>query len=179
MESKQLSTVDQRSDVEIIRSIVEMVSGMDVHAKNRKRAVVEARMVYAAILKEAGYSLTYIADTINKDHTTIIHYLKSIRDLSETDNQVRRRYLRCRELFFLEKQPVNLDEPIDYESEIERLKTRIEIMKAENYMLNEELIQLKVSDGNRLLKIFKLIEENTPKGYELIVERKIRKMFDD
>jgi hypothetical protein len=30
-----------------------------------------------------------------------------------------------------------------------------------------------------LIKIFKLIEQNTPKGYELIVERKIRKMFDD
>ena len=179
MKSKQLSTVDQRSDIEVVRNIVEMVTGVNIHAKSRKRTIVEARMVYSAILREAGYSLPFIADTLKKDHTTIIHYLRLVKDLSETDNQVMRRYLRCRELFILEKQPVNLVNPTDYKSEVERLKTRIEIMKAENYMLNEELIQLKVSDGNRLLKIFKLIEENTPKGYELIVERKIRKMLDD
>lgn len=84
-----------------------------------------------------------------------------------------RKYLRCRELFLSEKQPVNLVDDCD------KLRTQIEIMKAENYLLNEELIQLKIADENRLIKIFKLIEENTPKGYELIVERKIRKMFDD
>jgi len=179
MESKQLSTEDQRSDIEVVRNIVEMVTGVNIHAKNRKRTIVEARMIYSAILREAGYSLPFIADTLKKDHTTIIHYLRLVKDLSETDNQVMRRYLRCRELFVLEKQPVNLVNPTDYKAEVDRLKTQIEIMKAENYLLNEELIQLKVSDANRLLKVFKLIEENTPKGHELIVERKIRKMFDD
>lgn len=179
MESKQLSTEDQRSDIEVVRNIVEMVTGVNIHAKNRKRTIVEARMIYSAILREAGYSLPFIADTLKKDHTTIIHYLRLVKDLSETDNQVMRRYLRCRELFVLEKQPVNLVNPTDYKAEVDRLKTQIEIMKAENYLLNEELIQLKVSDTNRLLKVFKLIEENTPKGHELIVERKIRKMFDD
>jgi Bacterial dnaA protein helix-turn-helix len=179
MESKQLYTVDQRSDVDVVRNIVEMVTGVSILAKNRKRSVVEARMIYATLLREAGYSLTHIAETIKKDHTTIIHYIQSLKDLRETDIHMMRKYLRCRELFILEKQPVNLVDEIDYESECDRLKNTIEIMKAENYLLNEEIVQLKVADENRLRKIIKLIEENTPRGYELIVERKIRKMFDD
>lgn len=173
MESKQLSTVDQRNDVDVVRNIVEMVTGVSVLAKNRKRTVVESRMIYSSLLREAGYSLTYIAETLKKDHTTIIHYVQSLKDLRETDMHMMRKYLRCRELFLSEKQPVNLVDDCD------KLRTQIEIMKAENYLLNEELIQLKIADENRLIKIFKLIEENTPKGYELIVERKIRKMFDD
>ena len=175
MESKQ-SYIE---DVESVRKIVEMVTGGSVHAKNRKRTSVEARMIYATLLRDVGYSLKFIGDTLKKDHTTIIHYLRLLQDLKETDIHTTRKYLRCRELFVSKKQPVNLVDEIDYKIECDRLRTKIEIMKAENYMLNEELVQLKVTDENRLLKIFKLIEEHTPKGYELIVERKIRKMFDD
>lgn len=175
MELKQLYTVEPRSDVDMARNIVEMVTGVSVLTKNRKRFVVEARMIYSTILREVGYSLPFIAETLDKDHTTIIHYIQSLKDLKETDVHIMRKYLRCRELFISEKQPVNLSEEID----CERLKMQLEIMKAENYLLNEELVRLKIADETRLIKIFKLIEENTPNGYELIMERKIRKMFDD
>ncbi len=173
MELKQLSIEDQRSDVDVVRSIVEMVTGVSILTKNRKRFVVEARMIYSTLLREAGYSLPFIAETLKKDHTTIIHYIQSLKDLKETDIHMMRKYLRCRELFLSEKQPVNLVDDCD------KLRLEIEIVKAENYLLSEELNQFKISDENRLRKIMKLIDENTPKGYELIVERKIRKMFDD
>jgi len=150
-----------------------MVTGVSILAKNRKRFVVEARMIYSTLLREAGYSLPFIAETLKKDHTTIIHYIQSLKDLKETDIHMMRKYLRCRELFLSEKQPVNLVDDCD------KLRLEIEIVKAENYLLSEELNQFKISDENRLRKIMKLIDENTPKGYELIVERKIRKMFDD
>jgi hypothetical protein len=175
MESKQSYT----EDVEVVRKIVEMVTGGDIQAKNRKRTSVEARMIYATLLRDVGYSLKFIGDTLKKDHTTIVHYLRLFRNLRETDMHVTRKYLRCRELFVSKKQPVNLEDAIDYKVECDRLKTKIEILKAENYMVNEELNYLKVSDEHRLLKIFKVIEENTPKGYEPIVERKIRRMFDE
>ena len=173
MELKQLSIEDQRTDVDVVRNIVEMVTGVSILAKNRKRFVVEARMIYSTLLREAGYSLPFIAETLKKDHTTIIHYIQSLKDLKETDIHMMRKYLRCRELFLSEKQPVNLVDDCD------KLRLEIEIVKAENYLLSEELNQFKIADENRLRKIMKLIDENTPKGYELIVERKIRKMFDD
>jgi hypothetical protein len=143
-----------------------MVTGVSILAKNRKRFVVEARMIYSTLLREAGYSLPFIAETLDKDHTTIIHYVQSLKDLKETDMHTMRKYLRCRELFLSEKQPVNLVDDC-------------ENLRAEIYLLKEELAQLKIADESRLMKIIKLIEENTPVGHELIVERKIRKMFDD
>jgi hypothetical protein len=166
MELKQLSIEDQRTDVDVVRNIVEMVTGVSILAKNRKRFVVEARMIYSTLLREAGYSLPFIAETLDKDHTTIIHYVQSLKDLKETDMHTMRKYLRCRELFLSEKQPVNLVDDC-------------ENLRAEIYLLKEELAQLKIADESRLMKIIKLIEENTPVGHELIVERKIRKMFDD
>jgi hypothetical protein len=166
MELKQLSIEDQRTDVDVVRNIVEMVTGVSILAKNRKRFVVEARMIYSTLLREAGYSLPFIAETLDKDHTTIIHYVQSLKDLKETDMHTMRKYLRCRELFLSEKQPVNLVDDC-------------ENLRAEIYLLKEEIAQLKIADESRLMKIIKLIEENTPVGHELIVERKIRKMFDD
>jgi Bacterial dnaA protein helix-turn-helix len=178
MELKQSSTVDQRSDVYIVRKIVEMVTGTSIMAKDRKRNTVESRMIYATLLREQGYALTYIGDTLGKDHTTILHYLRSLKALTDTDVNTMRKYLRCRELYLIEKQPVNLTQNIDYKTECAKLTTQIDIAKAENYLLTEEIAKLKKSEESRLLKLFKLIEENTPKGNELIVERKIRKMFD-
>ena len=172
MESKQLYTEDPKNDVEIVRRIVEKVTGINLLEKNRKRFVVEARAIYSAILREAGYSFPFIAETLGKDHTTIIHYMKLAEDLKNTDRQMKRKLYRCRELFISEKQPVILSEITDYEDELEKIKMRIELM-------NDELFQLKNSDKIRLSKIIKLIQENTPKGHELIVERKIRQLFDE
>lgn len=172
MESKQLSTEDPRNDVEIVRRIVEQVTGANLLQNSRKRAIVEARVIYATLLRDAGHSFPFIADTLGKDHTTIIHYMKLSKNLKETDRQMKKRLYKCRELFISEKQPVILSELTDYEDELEKLKMKIELM-------NDELVQLKNSDKLRLGKIFKLITDNTPKGYELIVERKIRMLFND
>lgn len=175
--------METMNDFDLVRRIVEMVTGMNIFAKNRKRNVVEARMLYGLLLREIGHSLPAIAESLNKDHTTIIHYVRTMKGLLDTDKEILRRYLKCRELIVSEKQPVNLLSNEDYKIEAMRLKDQLEVLKAENYLLNEEKIeltrQLNVDQSKRLTKIFNLIEDNTPTGYELIVERKIRKMFDD
>lgn len=172
MESKQSYTEDPTNDVNTVRKIVEGVTGVSIFEKNRKRFVVEARVIYSTLLREAGYSFPFIADTLNKDHTTIIHYIKLSKDLKETDRQMKRKLFKCKELFISEKQPVILSEVVDYQDELDKLNMRIELM-------NDELFELKNSDRLRLSKIIKLISENTPKGYELIVERKLIKLFDE
>lgn len=175
--------MEPRNDFELTKSIVEMVTGVQIFAKNRKRTVVEARMICGVLLRELGHSLTQTGEFMDKDHTTIIHYERTLKGLLETDKRILKWYLRCREILVSEKQLVNLDEPIDYKAEVFRLKSQVELLKAENYMLNEErneiIRQTSVSEDKRFLKIFKLIEEHTPVGRELIIERKIRKMFDD
>ncbi len=176
MELKQPYTTEKTNDYEHVKRVVEMVMGVNVITKNRKRHEVEARMVYSSMLRDMGYSLTQIGGVLKKDHTTVIHYLRKLKELTDIDKSLLKKYLKCKELLMLDEEPVNLNQEID------QLKKQIEILKMENYILSEERQELAKqlsTDENRLLKVFKLIEENTKPGYELIVERKIRKMFDD
>lgn len=160
-----------------------MVMGIDIFTKNRKRYVVESRMVFTSILRDMGYSLKEIGRTLKKDHTTIIHYERKLKNLLDVDKSLLKKYLKCRELLTLKEQPVNLLSESDLVSEVYRLNNLVEILEKEKDIISEEkkelINQMKVDESKRLLKVFKLIEQNTPKGHELIVERKIRKMFDD
>lgn len=166
----------EMNDFELVRKSVEMVMSVDIFTKNRKRRVVEARMLCGLLMRELSYSLKQIGEYLKKDHTTVIHYERTMKNLIDTDVNVLKIYLRCKELIDSQKQPVNLSDP---KHEVLKLRSQLETLKAENMLLSEQLDEIKLSDGARFAKIFKLIEENTPSGYELIVERKIRKMFDD
>lgn len=174
---QQFITVQKKpSEQDHAQRVVEMVMGVRVGDKNRKRQVVEARMMFSSMLRDMGYSLKEIGTVLKKDHTTIIHYLRKLRELTEVDRSLFKKYIKCRELLMLNEEPVNLEE------ELERLRKQVELLKMENYILSEEKTELTKqlsSDEKRLQKIFKLIEENTQHGYEGIVERKIRKMFDE
>lgn len=174
---------NKMNEVDSVRKVVEIVMGVDIFTKNRKRYVVESRMVFASILRDMGYSLKEIGKTLNKDHTTIIHYERKLKDLTSIDRSLLKKYLKCRELLTLKEQPVNLLSETDLIGELNRLTNIIEVLNEEKKMLLDEkkelLEQMCVDEDKRLIKIFRLIEENTPRGYELIVERKIRKMFDD
>jgi len=166
----------EMNDFELVRKSVEMVMGVDIFTKNRKRMVVESRMMYGLIMRELGYSLNQIGDYLKKDHTTIIHYQRTMNNLIDTDVNVLKTYLRCKELIDSQKQPVNLSDP---KHEVLKLRIQLDTLRAENISLIEELDEIKVSNHERIAKILKLMEDNTPVGHELILERKIRKMFDD
>jgi DNA-binding transcriptional MerR regulator len=175
--------LNKMNEIESVKRVVEMVMGIDIFTKNRKRYVVESRMVFSTILRDMGYSLKEIGRILKKDHTTIIHYERKLKALLDVDKSLLKKYLKCRELLTLKEQPVNLLSQTDLVGEVYRLNNLVEILEKEKEILADEkkelINQFKVDDGKRLIKIFKLIEQNTPKGYELIVERKIRKMFDD
>jgi len=50
-------------------------------SRNRKRNIVERRMVIAHVLRNrVGLTLTQAGNCINKDHATIIHYNKAIEN---------------------------------------------------------------------------------------------------
>lgn len=175
--------MEQRNDFEFVHQVVEMVTGYKIFATNRKRKTVESRMLFSLLMIELGYPLTHVGEYLGKDHTTIIHYKRVMRNLLDTDTLMLRRYLKCKEIIVSEKQPLILISDTDYKTETQRLQSKIEILKAENYLLNEEknelIRQINVAEERRFVKIFNLIADNTPIGHELIVERKIRKMFDD
>lgn len=49
---------------------------INVTDKSKKRKYVYLRAIIAKRLRDKGLSLTYIGNELDKDHTTIIHYLK-------------------------------------------------------------------------------------------------------
>jgi chromosomal replication initiation ATPase DnaA len=58
-------------------------------SSSRKSEIVDARHVYALVLRELGFTLKFIAKKLNrKDHSTIINLLKQ-RSLSMPENKRR------------------------------------------------------------------------------------------
>jgi hypothetical protein len=182
MESTQKFTEEKKNDIDSLKSIVEMVMSVDLMETNRKRCIVEARMIYAYILREMNYSLNRIGMSLKKDHTTIIHYISSIRKLLEIDNELLRRYHKCRDMFMQDRDPSFIVKREDLSSEVFRLGSKMEILMIENGNLQKEIKRLKEeskSSDKRLNRVFKFIDEHTPIGHEFIIERKIIKMFDE
>jgi hypothetical protein len=182
MELKQKYTEETRSDIDVLKDIVEMVMSVDLMATNRKRCVVEARMMYTGILRECNYSLNRIGMSLKKDHTTIIHYLSSLRKLLDVDIELRRKYIKCMEIFMNERDPLTATNKETLTVEVLKLNTKLDILtKEKNNLLNEikkMKEEIKPMD-KRLGNIMKLIDENTKVGHEFIIERKIRKLFDE
>lgn len=71
---------------EKIKQIVSNSLGLDIMKETRVREYVYARYIYAKIMRDKGFSLAYIGDTINKDHATIIHALKQFELLKNYDD---------------------------------------------------------------------------------------------
>lgn len=172
-----------RNDFEFVQQVVEMVMGYKIFSNNRKRKVVETRMMFSLIMIELNYPLTQIGEFMDRDHTTVIHHRRTMRGLLETDSEVLKKYLRCKEIIISEKQDVNLEVNDNDKLKALALQNQIEMMKSEYQTLKEEnkelLSKIQLMDDKRFLNIFKAIKDNTPIGHELIIERKIRKLLDD
>lgn len=51
----------------------------ELRSKSRKQDLVEQRVEAARLLKASGQTLEQIADTLNRDHSTIVYYLNHYR----------------------------------------------------------------------------------------------------
>lgn len=171
------------NEIESARKVVEMVMGVDILKKSRKRQIVEARMVFSLILREKGFTYKTIGRVFGKDHTTIIHYIHNVSKLLDVDELLMKKYLKCRDVLIVNEHGVNLFSESKTADEIKRLTIVADVLKKENHLLtkeNEELKkELELGETKRLLNIFKLIKKHTPIGNEFLMERKIRKMLDE
>jgi hypothetical protein len=163
-------------DPEMLRlqEIISKRFSVDMNSPTRKRDYVNARLVYSAILRERGCTFESIAKSIDKDHATVIHYIRNSAFIFKQDKFLNKKFHDCREIFFKTIDPDTLPEiNIPNKTEVEELKEHIEI-------LNQEIKNLvsKLNTHKRLSKIINLIEERTHYGKEEIVEKKIREMFN-
>lgn len=86
--------------MKILQNILESVqkeTGVDlIRNKSRKRHIVDAKRIYGYIARSVTrYSLNEIAMFINKDHATILHYVRTAGDFIATDKDFEALYYRC------------------------------------------------------------------------------------
>ena len=156
-------------DPEMIRlqSIVSKRFSVDMNENTRKRDHVNARLVYAMILRERGCTFESIAQSIDKNHATIIHYVRTLPFILKQDKFLSKKYNDCREIFFKTIDPDTLPEiKVPDMTEADELKNQIKNLTSQ------------LENKRRLNKIINLIEERTHYGKEELIERKIREMFN-
>ena len=78
-----------------LRQAVNSVFGVNILDKCRKRNYVDARMVYAKILRDERTPYQVIGQSLLKNHASIVYYIKSIDWLLEHDKLLRRKYRHC------------------------------------------------------------------------------------
>ena len=136
MESKQNYFMEERKKIENIRNIVEMVTGERILSVTRYRGEVEARMIFASLLKDAGMHPGSIALSMKKSRYSADYYLSKINDLLELDSNFRSLYLKCKEMVVMNK---FREEPVDSYNIVGRLVQENEALKQELRLLKDRM----------------------------------------
>jgi hypothetical protein len=111
--------------IEKFKKIIELETGVNVEIVSRKKGFVEARAIYYKLLRDiSNMTLQAIGDTVNRDHATILHSLKSVDDWMKYDAALALKYKNI--LYAID----NLDET-DFNS-----------VRYENMMLNLKIVEL-------------------------------------
>lgn len=82
-------------EIKRIVSKVSYVDTKDIVSKNRKQKFFFARMLCAVLLRECNYSLCNIGAAINRDHATVIYYLKQHETELEYNADYRRMFKKA------------------------------------------------------------------------------------
>jgi hypothetical protein len=78
---------------ERFKKIIELETGINVDVISRKRNFVEVRALYYKLLRDVlGMTLQSIADTVNKDHATVLHSINNFDIWSSYSEDLRTYY---------------------------------------------------------------------------------------
>jgi len=160
--------------MEKLKEIVSQVFGTDINIKTRKRNNVEARMIFARILREDGNTFESIGKAINKDHSTIVYYVNQASNLIKQSIELSDKHLECKSCYIN-----NLDVVLP-QMKYDELKSEVvELKFLCNRLATERNEIIKVQEKyNRIKKIINLVAERTHVGKEEFIERKINEMFN-
>ena len=75
-----------------ILNTIQKVTGVDITTKTRKYEFIEARMIYYKLLRDRGYSLQEIGDTLDKNHATVLHGINVFNDIKDYDKDLMKKY---------------------------------------------------------------------------------------
>jgi hypothetical protein len=176
MELEKQKKIEQK--INILRALIETNLGVDVKEdRSRKRHVVDARLIYANILRQEGLGCTQIARSLRKDHATILHYFRVFNTYIGTDLILKDTYQKITDIFEEEVNSNPLVDENDLKKELYVLRSKIKSLTSANRILNSKLRQKKRTE-ERLQDIFSLIEERTKEGSENEILNKLTRFYN-
>ena len=115
-----------------------------LYSKSRKRDLVEKRMSIMYVLrKSVGMTLHTIAESLNKNHATVIHAVKTIEDFIKVYPHIRMHCELAEEALLNHKENLIEYFKTPILSEIERNKQLVDILLDNNDKLKLKIKQLK------------------------------------
>lgn len=178
MESNQKFTMENKlnlmiSEIDELKGIIKKNLNVDVMQRRRHRENVDARMIYSKILRDRGYTLKFISDSLKKDHTTIIHYLDIADDIFDQYPPIRDNFNLCRAEFLNGKSDLMDPKVSVIKVRLEKLDEEIrEMASVKQSLIGKEYKYKRLSD------IINLIDKRTRPGQERNIEKRINEMFN-
>lgn len=170
------------SEMKSLKEIVNKVFEVDIMKKYRYRKFVDARMVFAKILRDRGYTITSIGRFIKKDHTTILHYNVNFDIIINQDAKLRDRYSVCLNSFLQDREPIvqSFTDKQLY-NEVRKLNEQIVNLNGqiERISNDKESLSKMLSRKTRFDEVLNVMDEKTPLGREQLVIDRVKRMFND
>lgn len=148
---------------ERFKKIIALETGIDVDIVSRKRNFVEVRALYYKMLRDIlGMTLHSIADTVDKDHATILHSLNNFDNWSSYSEDLRRHYTNVMHMIY--HYEYNCMEDI----ELNKLKYNNILLDFKVKELTDHISEMKKPTNNRF---YELMDKIPYDKEELMYER--------
>jgi len=139
----------------IIKRIVEEFYSLDITTKTRERNYVEARAMYYKIVRDnTKLSLEVIGKSVNRNHATVLHGIKTLSNWIDTEIIIKARYLLLKDQIEEIKSIAsnrNLIKEVDQDLLLEytNLNRRHQEVLKENISLAKDLNKLREEHSKR------------------------------
>lgn len=165
-----------------IQELIELVNETcecDIMKGGRLRKDVDGRMIFSQVLYGKGMNKSAIGRILNKNHATVVYYIKKLEGYLKHDEIMRNRYHYVSHIY----SPVNSTphyykyNRMDLMEEIRKVSEKLERVSQDNIDMRKSIYDNKRKDI-RLSTLYKLVRERTPLGKEQEVERKLRHIYN-
>ncbi len=177
-QTKETKETQNSVRMNALKDIIKYHLGVDVvKDKSRKKEKVEARMMFSYIMNEKGYGPSEIGRFLIKDHTSVIHYLKTFEWYLKTDKALSEDYAVVRKSFINDLGHIFEFTNSELTKEIFILQSKINELYSERKRMKES-IKSSYNTTGRLENIFRLIQERTPMGKEDDILKKLNHFYN-
>lgn len=165
------------NEMENLLEVLNLITGLDIKRKVRKREYVNARMVFIYILRSKGYPYTHIGDFLGINHATVIHSQRKAEWFVKTETDIRELFKICDDMhqktYYGDRQ-LAMDEIISSlykkDEEIEQLSLRIQRLESE--------LKRKIKHESRLEEMFIVLQNKVPLGREKELTIKFNRLIN-